>query len=161
MVWELNKGDRIVRENQDKYIRTHKLKFNGNVGFIKFYNGAASELCKVLTPSELSVLFKLIDYIGYDCILRVHNKVLCMQDMASILNLNYSTIRKIIPKLIKRDIIKHCTISQADGSETKYYIVNPFLFFRGSDIDKCILDEFKNSEWQKRLCTAEHYYQIR
>lgn len=117
-----------------------------------------SQLFEVLTTSEMNVFLKLIDYIGYDdCLLRDHKKILCMQDIADIVGIEYSSLRKIMPQLEHKGIIKSIPNTNGTKKQNKY-LVNPFLVFRGRDINKDILDLFSDTKWATQIRNAERHF---
>lgn len=161
IVDEVREGDRIVRGTQDQFIQTHELKFNKDTGFVKLYNGAASELYRLLSQSELSIFFQLVDYVGYDGLLRDHKKVLCMSDIAKIVGMNYSTVRKIMPKLERKGIFKSTTVMSDTRKKQKSYLANPYILFRGVKIELSVLEIFKDTDLEKRISKADRHYEAR
>jgi len=63
--------------------------------------------------------------------------------------MDYAAIRKIIPVLEDKKIlakVKRKSDKYAD-KEKNYMVVNPYLFLRGTDIEKEIVNLFSNSKW--------------
>lgn len=133
------------------------MRFNKDVGFIKLYNGVIPQLFEVLTTSEMNVFLKLIEYIGYDCLLRDHKTTLCMRDIVNIVGIEYSSLRKIMPQLERKGIIKSIPNTNGTKKQNKY-LVNPYLVFRGKDISKDILDLFRDTKWATHIRNAERHF---
>ena len=69
--------------------------------------------------------------------------------MVKILGENYETFKRIITSLIKKDILSRVE-RQSDtyaNKKKKCLVVNPYIFLRGQDIEKDIVDLFSGSKW--------------
>ena len=103
-----------------------------------------------LTTKEKAVLFEIIPLISYkDGILRYNNQILDLKEMCELLREDYDGFRKVIKSLITKEIIKKIdVVSDANKYRTqKAYVVNPYIFFKGTDIQRDILSHFINSKW--------------
>lgn len=69
--------------------------------------------------------------------------------MCELLHEDYDGFRKVIKSLITKEIIKKIdVVSDANKYRTqKAYVVNPYIFFKGTDIQRDILSHFINSKW--------------
>jgi hypothetical protein len=147
---EIYEGDKIVRESQNDYTNKYITNFNKKELFVKVYKNPIKELWKELTMREYAVSTALMPYISYkDGILRNDGVAINIKDMSVLLEMDYDAIRKIIPKLEKELVLKKVK-RQSDkyADKTKnYYVVNPYLFMCGTDMEKEIVDIFKCSKW--------------
>ena len=64
-------------------------------------------------------------------------------------------VRRIVSSLKKKGVIgKHETGSILDDTDSrisKVYIVNPYIYFRGQNINKSVLSFYNNSGWKEIL----------
>ena len=147
---ELYQGDKIVRETQSEYKKKYITDFKKKELFVKVYINPLEELWNELTIREYAVASVLMRFISYkDGILRNNGVAINMKDISSLLKMDYDAIRKIIPALEKKKIlakVKRQSDKYAD-KEKNYIVVNPYLFLRGTDIEKEIVDLFADSKW--------------
>jgi hypothetical protein len=147
---EIYEGDKIVRESQSEYLNKYITNFNKKELFVKVYKNPIKELWKALSIREYAVATALMPFISYkDGILRDNNVAINIKDISVLLDMDYDAIRKIVPvledKLVLRKI-KRQSDKYAD-KEKNYYVVNPYLFLCGTDMEKEIVDLFSNSIW--------------
>jgi DNA-binding MarR family transcriptional regulator len=147
---EIYQGDKIIRESQTEYNKKYITNFNKKELFVKVYINPIKELWNELSLREYAVASALMQFISYkDGILRNDGIAINMKDISKLLNMDYDAIRKIIPVLEKKKIlskVKRKSDKYAD-KEKNYYVVNPYLFLRGTDMEKEIVDMFSNSKW--------------
>jgi DNA-binding MarR family transcriptional regulator len=148
---ELCKGDRIVTKEQSEYAEKHIINFNRKVPFVKVYLCECNELYDDLTGTEVIVISSLINYISYDDnILRIDKKPMKIKDIAELVHKDYTNMKKLISSLEKKEVIKKIKwFDEKRNKEMSCIAVNPFLFFRGNDIRKEIIEVFSNSKWSK------------
>lgn len=154
LITEINEGDKIVRNKQTEFSRTHISNFNKETGYVKLYNGVIPLLNEHLTPREFKFVMMLTDYIGYfDCVLRNGRDVLTLKDLSVELDFSYDVVRKIVPALIQKGIMSEYKVCDARNKKkfTKSYVVNPYLFFRGKYLNKEVSRLFEKSGWQERI----------
>lgn len=147
-------GDRLVSSTKDEYAEKYIINFNKKEAFVKVFQNPLLQLHRELTTRENSVLMGLMPFISYkDGVLRCDNQVLDIKTMSEILGEEYGGFRKAIISLIEKEVLKKIDIkSETNSSKTKKcFVVNPFIFFRGTDVDRSITSEFINSKW------AEYY----
>lgn len=158
-------GDRIsiTRSEQMQYANTHIMKFNSGKSFVKIYDEVVPMLEHYLTLPEFKFAICLIPHVSYeDCIIRKTqdrgSKILSMKEIAEIHALKYDYVRKIMASLKNKGIIgKHETgsiLSNYAGENNVVYTVNPYIYFRGSDIILPIHSFYENSGWKEMLCST-------
>ena len=159
---EVFQGDRISikREAQDVYASTHIMNFNKDKSFVKIYDEVVPLLEKYLTLPEFKFAICLTPHVSFeDCIIRKtqdrRSKILTMKDLAALHNFKYDYVRKIMSSLKRKGIIgKHETgsiLQDCTQEESTVYTVNPYIYFRGSDILTPIHSFYERSGWQKLL----------
>ena len=130
------------------------VEFNKGVSFVKLYDGVLEELSRHLSGSEFNFTIRLAKYVSYkDCILRnggnPNGKILDAKDLAALMNMDDSNVRRIISSLVKKGVLgKHVTGCKDDPSkQIKTITCNPFIFTRGSKIDNTAISLFVGSRW--------------
>ncbi len=155
-------GDKlgITRFSQLQYVATHVQNFNSDKTFVKIYDEVVPLLEKYLTLPEFKFAICLTPHVSYeDCIIRQtmdrRSKILTMKDIAEIHNYKYDYVRKIMSSLKNKGVIgKHETGSilgeYPDGNDV-VYTVNPYIYFRGSDMITPVHSFYYNSGWKELL----------
>ncbi len=159
---ELYSGDKIsiTRENQSEYLSTHIMNFNSDKTFVKIYDDVIPLLEKYLTLPEFKFAICLIPHISYeDCIIRQtmdrRSKILTIREIATLHEYNYDYAKKLINSLKKKGVVgRHETgsiLSDCPQRINTVYTVNPFIYFRGSDLITPVHSFYLASGWQKLL----------
>ena len=159
---ELYPGDRIkiIREEQDQYASTHIMNFNKEKTFVKIYDDVVPLLEKYLTLPEFKFAICLSPHVSYeDCVIREtqnrKSRILGLKDLAEIHKYKYDYLRKIMSALMQKGVIgRHETgsiLKDYDRKEGIIYTVNPYIYFRGSDIITPIHSFYINSGWKELL----------
>ena len=147
---EIYEGDKIIRQEQDKYKKTHIIGFKKKEAFVKVFTNPITTLFKELPTKEFAVTMALMPFISYtDGILRYNGKIVDGKTISNVLGENYETFKRIITSLIKKDILAKVE-RQSDtyaNKTRKCLVVNPYIFLRGQDIEKDIVELFSNSKW--------------
>ena len=147
---EIYEGDKIVRPEQDEYKRTHIIGFKKKEAFVKVFVHPVTALFKELPTKEYAVTMALMPFISYnDGILRYDGKIVDGKTISDVLGENYETFKRIITSLIKKDILGRIERpSDTYANKTKKcLVVNPFIFLRGQDIERDIVEMFEGSKW--------------
>lgn len=158
-------GDRvnITRKSQLDYVNNHVLDFNKEKSFVKIYDEVVPLLEKYLTQPEFKFTICLTPHISYeDCIIRRtqnrNSDILTLKDLAEIHGYKYGYVRKIMSSLKNKGIIgKHETgnilaeLSGTDEGKNIVYTVNPYVYFRGTNILTPVHSFYQNSGWEELL----------
>ena len=147
---EIYEGDKIVRQEQDEYKNTHIIGFKKKEAFVKVFVHPITALFKELPTKEYAVTMALMPFISYnDGILRYDGKIVDGKTISDVLGENYETFKRIITSLIKKDILGRVERpSDTYANKTKKcLVVNPYIFLRGQDIERDIVDMFSGSKW--------------
>ena len=114
------------------------------------FTNPITDLFKELPTKEFAVAMAIMPFISYsDGILRYNGKIADGKDISDALGENYETFKRIITSLIKKDILSRVE-RQSDtyaNKKKKCLVVNPYIFLRGQDIEKDIVDLFSGSKW--------------
>jgi hypothetical protein len=142
-----NDSVRIIRkESMDAF--ESKADWRGE----QFFKGYTNELRKVLptlSQSEKALLFSIAPYVSYfDCHLQWSNgKDITLDGIVRISGYSRKTTIKVLNDLLKKDIIY-----RGKNSENNQWFVNPWLFSRGSTINKVLKTMFQNYHIRTKGC---------
>lgn len=144
-------GDKVKHQDEKNPLDEKYFGFNKDKNFVKLYSGM-SELKKRLTDREFAVAIALSDFVCYDdCCLREgghgNGKVLTMKNLSEKLDINYNTLKEIMLSLRKKKILG----TFITGTNDKTITVNPYVYTRGSNVNKTVITYFENSEWRDIL----------
>lgn len=159
---EVYEGDRlhVRRETQDKYASFHITDFNKGKSFVKIYDEVIPLLEKYLKAPEFKMAICIAPHVSYeDCIIREscnrNSKILTLKDFAAIHDYKYDYVKKIMLSLKKKGVIgKHETGNILEGYTGRYgtvYTVNPYIYFRGSDMISPVYSFYSSSGWKELL----------
>ena len=128
--------------------------FNEGVSFVKLYDDILEELNKYLTNAEFNFTIRLARHVSYkDCILRTNGnpngKILDAKDIAALLEMDDSNVRRLISSLIKKGVLGRHTTGCKDDPIKKFKTItcNPFIFTRGNKINNTVISLFMDSRW--------------
>ena len=121
---------------------------------VNFNEGILEELNKYLTNSEFNFTIRLARHVSYkDCILRTNGnpngKILDAKDIAALLEMDDSNVRRLISSLIKKGVLGRHTTGCKDDPTKKFKTItcNPFIFTRGNKINNTAISLFIDSRW--------------
>lgn len=150
---------KLSKENRKKILEHLAKKdkcivFNEGVGFVKLYDNILEELSKNLSNAEFTFTIRLAKHVSFnDCILRTNGnpkgKILDAKDIAALLQMDDSNVRRLISSLIKKGVLgRHVTGCKGSLSKKETAITcNPYIFTRGSEINCTTISLFANSRW--------------
>lgn len=102
----------------------------------------------------------MAQHISYkDCVLRRTNNNLSdpikASEFCAIHGYNYSTGKKIFSTLKKKGVIAYVEtgtiLSDYVGNVDKIYLVNPYIYFRGCEINETAKSVFDRSGWKEKI----------
>jgi DNA-binding MarR family transcriptional regulator len=135
----MSPGDRVIRGKTIDYLNGSsewKIEhfFKGNIKEIQLWMDD-------LTANEKAVLFTISPYVGYDdcCLKKLNGDMLRFDDIVRMSGLSRSTVSEVLNSLQKKDILCKNT-----NSRERQYFVNPWLFCRGSRVNKVLQTMFRN-----------------
>lgn len=127
-----------------------KVVFDKKEPFVKMFSSTTKALSKInLTAAEYKIIFSMIEYIDYESgALKWqggHNgKLICTADIQEIASLSKQTTTNSLQKLVEREIYARFKVGRENN-----FVVNPFIFMRGSQINETLFDIFKATQWAK------------
>lgn len=148
-----------TKENTEKALeflaqKDNYVDFNTGVSFVKLYDDVLEELSEHLTNAEFNFTIRLAKHVSFkDCVLRSNGnpngKVLDAKDLAVLMNMDPSTVRRLISSLIKKGVLgRHITGCKDDPTQKfKAITCNPYIFTRGNKMNKTALSLFVDSRW--------------
>lgn len=157
VVDNLKIGDKVVKQEnviaRNDYLQTYDLDFQKDKKFVKVFNGM-NEIRKNLTGNEALILLGMLDFVSYDDgIIRQgghgNGKILNTKELAEEMGVQYENLRKVITSLTKKGVIGIHKTGSRDNPDSliKSIIVNPYIFMRGTKMNKTILGLFEQSKW--------------
>ncbi len=96
---------------------------------------------KELDTYEKAFLYTIAPYVGYEdcCIKNINGKELDMDDFVGLSGMSRDKAYRTIKSLIGKDILY-----KGKNSKNVQYFVNPWLFSRGTRVNKVLKRMFKN-----------------
>lgn len=158
-IHDVGSDSRIILEEKGELINDRLIRdFNKGESFVKLYDCVVPELRKKLTPTEVVFAISLSEFVSYnDCILRRtkngNSKIIDAKDLAELLDMDDSVVRRLLSSLKKKGVIgQHETGTINPNLDTKLkkvYTVNPYIYFRGVDINETVKEFYSNSGWNE------------
>lgn len=148
-----------TKENKEKALefltqKDNYVDFNPGVSFVKLYDDVLEELSEHLTNAEFNFTIRLAKHVSFkDCVLRSNGnpsgKVLDAKDLAVLMNMDPSTVRRLISSLIKKGVLGRHITGCKDNPTQKFKAItcNPYIFTRGNKVNKTALSLFADSRW--------------
>lgn len=145
---ELEPGDRILRQRSVDYLQSTVEVGKAEI-YTKIYSKSAKALAKEVTPAEMGVLCMVLNYLSYDTgILMFSNgRALTRSHIAKETRLSERQVDRIMEKLKELEVLKKVLGAKREVT----FIMNPWLFMRGTRINKTLYEMFRNSKWAKVL----------
>lgn len=147
VVGYIDEGDRIIKAKKEVVEDESLIDLNKNENFVKVYTKTMFEVAKCLDGTTNQLLNFLIPFISYQTGIiqyQSNGKAINKAKIINLTGLNEKTVDRCIDKLIENKILgKHKT-----GREI-CYTANPFLFMKGSKVNKTLVKFFENSRWAK------------
>lgn len=129
-----------TRENKNKILeymskQENLVELNKGKRFVKLYDDVLEELYEYLSPSEFTFAMRLSHHVSYrDCILRTNGnpngKILTAKDIAILLKMDDSNVRRLIASLVKKGVLGKHTTGCKDNptAQIKVITCNPFIY---------------------------------
>ena len=154
---DVYEGDKIVHQSPNQYLENNIINFNRKEAFVKVFTNPVLSLYLALPAKEFSIAMGIIPFISYkDGVLRHEGKIADIKTISDILNENYDSFRKHIKNLIQAQVLARIERpSDVDKSKTRQcLVVNPYIYLRGQDIEKDIVNVFSSSPWSPPLSSS-------
>lgn len=156
-IHESSDNESVVIESAE---RDNKERFQKGDDFMKMFLNTIPKLTKELTPTELSFLLALTPHVSYvDCVIRngkeCRGNISNEKEIAEMIGMEHGKVRRLVSSLIKKGVIgKHETgsiLPEYYGRRTICYTVNPYIFFKGTMINRTVLEAYRNSGWNSEI----------
>jgi hypothetical protein len=159
---DIYEGDKIKHKEDDEkkkeFLKKYDPEFNKGESFVKLYDKTLAVLRRHLKPAEFVFAISLAEYVSYeDGILRKgghgNGKFLTMEDLAQEMNVDYNVVRRIMPVLTKRGIVCKYEVGCVENPKLKVkgYVCNPWIYMRGTAMNRTIIGLFEKSGWKQLL----------
>lgn len=148
VVRELGEGDRIVTKKQDDFLK-RTMPLNEGEKFIKLYTKILDDLAREkLTSAEWQVVIVCLKHLSYcSGAIKYENngEFLTPQNIEKESKLSKMTVQRAIAQLTSKKLFH----KGKTGKDFQLF-ANPFVFMRGSEVNKTLYDMFKKSKWNKK-----------
>jgi len=149
----IQEGDRIVRGRSMEAIEGKTLNFNKGESFVKSYDDGMRTIRKILTNAQFSFICHLLPQIEYNTnILRNDDgTIMETKDMELITGMQYNANRKLLLSLVDLGIMGIWQTGSKDKKDLKFecFVVNPYIFHKGTMIPDGLLELFSKTGWGK------------
>lgn len=109
------------------------------------------KLEQYLSHTEMSILFRLIDRCNFNSnSLQPLNDSTSIRTLAEEFNLSTHTVPKVFNKLFKMGVYMQLKISE-DEETKEYWVLNPYIFWRGRIKNDSLFITFANTDVAKLL----------
>lgn len=148
--------EKALKEKEKYYAKN----FRKDEPYVKLYIGNLVKLKKYLTTAEYALAISLAHFVSWeDCVLRYTDRkqshLVTQKELAKMLDMDYANLRRLMSSLIKKGIIgKHQSGQIFHGNENDksiVYTVNPYIYFKGRNINKTVLAFYNERNLQNLL----------
>lgn len=144
----LNEGDRVVRRRSLEFLKGKEKRKPIHVGeyiniladnFVMCHLDELKLISEALDMYEKGMLMTVMPYVGYEdcCIKKGDGTPLNVNDFTKLTGLSKSKVYKIVASLIEKNILY---------KDKKGYFVNPWLFYKGTKLNKDLIYMFGEYE---------------
>lgn len=142
----LNEGDRIMRKKSLDFLE-NTVEILPDASYIKAYIKPLARLAEVATGPEMLMTFYLLQYLSYESGMLTHanGRILTRSQIASELGQSERQVDRTLDKLRENEVLKKVLGAKREVT----IILNPWLFMKGTRINKTLYNMFKNSKWAK------------
>lgn len=146
----LEEGDCIITKNQREHTAT-RVVINKDEGFVKLYDKAVIKLNEIFHGERPFVIAMLLPpYVDYRGILVVNGNTANITNLATALSVSRPRLSDSVDKLIQHGVLAKVTVGHITGDPKllkNCYVVNPYIYCRGKDVLKTLVNVFDNSGW--------------
>lgn len=153
---EVIKRANNIPDNKELHFTTGK--------YAKFYNEAMNYILEVFSPIELQVIFKMVSMSSmYSNSLRPLNDNTSVADLSKTFGIHRNNVKRILDKVKSHGVYAVFEVDNApisfdpndistfnkESRQVDYWVLNPFIVFRGKTIDSALVDLFRNTKLTK------------
>ena len=148
IIREIEPGDKIIKKRARELLTT-TMEFKKGENFIKLYTSILNDLLEEeLSGPEWQVVIVCLKHLSYESgAIKYLNTgdFLTPGDIMRETKLGRATVFRCIDELTERKILH----KGKTGKEFQLY-ANPYLFVKGTRINKTLYDMFKKTKWAKK-----------
>lgn len=145
--------------------------WNGNGKFAKLYDKAWNYMLEVFSPLEFKIIAQMISMASINSnSLKPLNDNTTINELATTFNIHRNSVTKLFTKLSNHGIYAEFNFHKAPLSfdpndpstfnnpsiECKYWVLNPYIIFRGKTIDSALVDLFRSSKLSKYVDSVNY-----
>lgn len=135
----------IIEKNEGKILELQyvRAKLVGG-GFVKMLEGKGQLLKDQLSIEAIGVAILLMDFINYDDgrLIKPNGSKLQLQDIYDLVGKSSRTTKRYMAELYDKKVI-----AKKKFKNGTYYVFNPFICFKGTNIDLSLIEMFSDSVW--------------
>jgi DNA-binding MarR family transcriptional regulator len=149
-----------------EYTEVSKKQFNVPEGkelfnpgsFSKRYDAAWNYLLENLTDKELSIVVKMTLVARFNSnSLEPLSNVSSVEEIAEHFGIHRNSVTKMFNKLLKHGVYAEFKFGAFDGIR-HYWVLNPYISFKGKTIDKALVDLFRTTNIAKLVAKNGHTF---
>lgn len=142
----LDTGEIITIKDRPNNLPTNKAIFNPEGRFKKMYDDAWDYLLDHTTPIELKIVVKMSQMTRMNSnSLAPLNNTSSAIEIADTFGIHRNHVKRIFTKLLKLGVYAEFKFGAVDGIK-HYWVLNPYISFKGKTIDRGILDLFREAK---------------
>jgi reverse gyrase len=146
----LETGEVTPLGNRPNNLPKDKSKLNyQNFGMLNL--DISKKLEKYFSNLELAIIFKMINRVEFNSnSLRPFNDETSLRTLSDEFNISKNSVPKIFRKLFEKGVFAQLHISEND-KERDYWILNPYIFWKGTLKQDSIFKHFANTDISKLI----------
>jgi hypothetical protein len=142
----LDTGELKLLEGRTNNIPTSKEIFEPSAMFGKYYQNSWNFLIKYLTSAELGIVATMCNMCDMNTnSLKPLDDNTTIHEIMQYFDISEKKVKDTFKKLFELGVYGRFEVADVTKDYTKYWIVNPYLCFRGRTIDKSISNLFKGT----------------
>lgn len=148
----IKEGDSVHRKESKEAIEGKMVNFNKGESFIKVYEEGMKKVRGKLANAQYSFLWCILPQMEFNSnILRNDDgTIMSIKDFSEVTGMKYHANRKLLLSLVERGILGVFLTGSRDkrGEVFECYVVNPYIFHKGTLVDNGLLELFEKTGWK-------------
>lgn len=152
LITEISEGDKIIRDKSIEYLKGTIEILKGEP-HVKIFVGKLKELHDLIEPQEAKMIHYMLSYLSYESgiLINQNGRFVTREQIAKELDMSERQVDRTIEKLKEHEVLKKVLGAKREVS----FVLNPWLFVRGTRINRTLYEMFKNSRWAKVVKMSE------
>lgn len=132
--------------------------------FVKFYEESMDYMLKVFKPTELKIVIQMMQMASFNSnSMKPLNDDTSIKELSDTFGIHRNNIKKLLAKLFSHGIYAEFDFAKAplsfdpsdpttfddESKACKYWVLNPFVSFKGKTISSALVDLFSESKLTK------------